>query len=497
MTRHEPKCRSNRAIPLLGAWLVACFAGAAGCGGQSAEPKGPTQAAAQPTGATGTTPSGQQYAVSDLPSSGEKADRPKQNAAAATAYAAGLEAFRQGDMDGAQAQFAKAAEADPKAAYQAYHSLGVVRERLGNGGGALSAYLKAVDVVPDYEPSIVSYALLSARMGKTAEAEAYLKGKQAKMPKSAAVLAALAEVKSIGGDSGEAQRLAQEALKKNPDFRPAMETLARDHYRNRRLDLALYALKGILDGYGQDNPARDKDNAQAHLLRGLIYKEQGLRSSAIAEFKRALDLRPDLVEARVQLAAYLLESGNATEAAPLLEGALRYDRSNVYAHLNLGDAYRLLGKTKEARRELEWVLSKDPNVAEAHYDLGLLYLFAESIPGLTPQQSVDEALREFASYKEKKPRSAQGGTPDDTEELITRAKSKKAVMEAEANKPPPPVAPTPSAAPSAGPSMAAAATSAGAKAASGPSAAPAGSGAPASSAGSRGSLPPLKEGTAK
>jgi len=40
-------------------------------------------------------------------------------------------------------------------------------------------------------------------------------------------------------DTGSAQRIAQEALKINPDYRPAMVIIARDHYRNRRLDLAL------------------------------------------------------------------------------------------------------------------------------------------------------------------------------------------------------------------------------------------------------------------
>ena len=90
------------------------------------------------------------------------------------------------------------------------------------------------------------------------------------MPKSAAVSAALAEVKSIQGDSAAAQRFAQDALKKNPDYAPAMIALARDHYRARRLDLALYTLRAILDGYGPENPPRDKNNAEAHLLRGLI-----------------------------------------------------------------------------------------------------------------------------------------------------------------------------------------------------------------------------------
>jgi Tfp pilus assembly protein PilF len=265
-----------------------------------------------------------------------------------------------------------------------------------------------------------------------------------KLPKSAAVTAALAEVKSLDGDSAEAQRVAQEALKKDTDFRPAMLTLARDHYRARRLDLALYTLKGILDGYGPENPARDKNNAEARMLRAVIFKEQGLKKPAIEDFEKALEFRPDLVEARVQLATYRLESGNAQEAAQLLEGALRYDNDHVLARLNLGDAYRLLGKASEAKRELEWVLKQDPNMAEAHYNLGLVYLFSASIPGVSPKEAANRAISELEIYTKMKPRGS--GVPDDTEELITRAKTKKALIEAkeaEQAAAPAPAAPAP------------------------------------------------------
>src|SRR6476620_12794969 len=121
------------------------------------------------------------------------------------------------------------------------------------------------------------------------------------IPNSGAVLAALAEVKSIQKDSASAQQLAQDALKKNPDYRPAMLTIARDHYRARRLDLALYTLTAILDGYGPENPPRDKNNADAHMLRALILKEQGKRKAAIEELTTVLGLRPDLVDARLHL----------------------------------------------------------------------------------------------------------------------------------------------------------------------------------------------------
>ncbi|HEY6079754.1 MAG TPA: tetratricopeptide repeat protein, partial [Polyangiaceae bacterium] len=274
---------------------VACGgAGAEGAGAKTPS-SGATPAAAP--GGVATTPDGQQIGVSDAPTSGEASQRSAMNASALSAYQAGMQAFQAGDLQGAKTQFVSATQADPKA-FQAYYSLGVVRERLNETSGALQAYRQATTIVADYEPAIVAYAVLLARSGKADEANDFLNGRQAQMPKSAALSAAMAEVKSIQGDSGAAQRLAQEALKKNPDYRPAMITLARDHYRSRRLDLALYALKGILDGYGDENPPRDKNNAEAHLLRGLIYKEQGLKALAIPELQEAIRLRPDLVEAR-------------------------------------------------------------------------------------------------------------------------------------------------------------------------------------------------------
>jgi tetratricopeptide (TPR) repeat protein len=223
--------------------------------------------------------------------------------------------------------------------------------------------------------------------------------------------------------------LAQKALKKDPDYRPAMVTLARDHYRARRLDLALYTLTAILDGYGQENPARDKNNADAHLLRALIFKEQGKRKGAIDELTTVVGLRPDLVEARLHLAAYMLEAGNALEARPILEKALEYDPSSVLVHLNLGDTYRLLGRPKDALDHLTWVSRKDPGLAQAHYNLGLVYLFSTGVPGLNEEQAIDHAIASFERFKKLGPRVARGAG-DDVDELIARARNKKAIIEA-------------------------------------------------------------------
>lgn len=422
--------RLASATKVVGAAGLLMAAGLLGCGGSAQEPKAPVATASSGAPSGQLIPStGQQFGISDALSSGASGvARPRMNAAAANSYAAGMQAFQTGDLDGAVSQFTKATEADPSG-YQAYYSLGVVRERLGNSSGALSAYSKAIAIVADYEPAIVAYAVLTAQQGNPDAAEEYLNGRLAKMERSAALTTALAEVKSIRGDSGAAQRLAKEALKTNPDYRPAMVVMARDHYRSRRLDLSLYALQGVLEGYGAENPPRDKDNPEAILIRGLIYKERGQRALAMADFRRCIELRPDLVEAKVQLAAYLLEAGNAPEAVPLLESALRYDRDNLLARMNLGDGYRLLGRFADAKLQLDWVAQKDSKLPQVHYGLGLLYLFGENLPGVTPKQAAERAISSFEEYKKLRPRAGPGQA-DDVDELITAAKSKKAVIEA-------------------------------------------------------------------
>ena len=410
---------------------------------QTPPPKAPTQpivAGANPT------PGRPQIGMSDAPSSARLGDTPAPAPprAALTGQASGLyqqalQAFANGDLRAAKGLFEQATQAEPRS-HQAFYSLGVVQERLKDNGAAAS-YRQAYTLVPDYEPALISYAMLLAKKGQLSEADRFLTEKRGQMPKSAAVTATLAEVKSLQKDTGSAQRFAQEALKINPDYRPAMVIIARDHYRNRRLDLALYALQAILDGFEPvaENPPRDKDNGEALLLRGLIWKEQGNRFGAMDQFRKAVAKRPDLVEARIQLGAALLAAGSADEALPILEGAVRYDAENLGGHLDLGDAYRLVQRYGDAKREFEWVLAHDASLPQVHYDLGLLYLYAPSIPGMTGKQQIGEAIRELTKFREVRARDEK----DDSEELLNSAKIKEGEItaaSAPAAPPPPPAA---------------------------------------------------------
>lgn len=342
-------------------------------------------------------------------------------------YEEGWQAWLNGDLQTAKRKFQEAQAADPKSPTPPY-SLGVVLERLGDTAGAQQAYRNAFTNSPSHELSMCAHALSLAHAGHPREADTFLADKRNKKPNSPRLTSCQAELKSIAKDHGTAQQLAQDALRMDPDFKEAMVTIARDHYRARKLDLSKYALQAILEGFGEASPARDKDNAEAHLIRGLIYREGGARAVALSDFEAAVKRRPDLVEALVNLGSMRLEAGNATGAQPVLESAVRFAPKNAIAHLNLGDCYRLLGRYADAKKEFDLALSHDSSLTAAHYDLGLMYLTAPTIPGNTADSQVATAIKELETYRTMRGPKPPPGVQDDIDDLIARAKAKQAEL---------------------------------------------------------------------
>ena len=351
------------------------------------------------------------------------------------AYDRGWRAWLNGDLQGAKAAFQEAQSDAPTSPAPPY-SLGTVLERLGDVSGAQTQFRSSFSNKPDYEPGICAYALSLASNGKAADADSFLSDKHSKLPNSYVITTCYAEVKSLAGDTTSAQSLAGDALRVKPDYSEAMVVVARDYYRQHKIGLASYALQAILQGFGDSSPPRDKDNAEAHLLRGIIEREQGQRLAAMTDFDAARQSRPDMVEALIQTGAMKLEAGNVTDATPLLEASVRYAPQNALAHLNLGDAYRLGGRPADALKEFNTALSLDSTQATAHYDMGLMYLFSPSIPGMSADSQVSTAIKEFQTYKSMRGPKATGAQ-DDTDELLARAQAKQAELKNAAATPAP------------------------------------------------------------
>jgi tetratricopeptide (TPR) repeat protein len=370
---------------------------------------------------------------------------------AKASYQRGWAAWLSGDLPAAKKGFEEAASKDENNPAPRY-SLGVVLERLGDSAGAQSAFRAAFTAKADYEIALGAYAFSLAGKGALNEAATFLEDRAIKAPTSFRIKTYLAEIKSLQGDHSTAQTTAQDALRLNPNFDEAMVTIARDHWRARKLELGRYALQAILDGFGEGAPARDADNAEAALVRGLLERDYGRRAVAMTAFELAAKKRPDMAEALVGLGAMKLEAGNASEAQPVLESAVKFAPKSSVAHLNLGDCYRLVGRPADAKREFDTALDLDASLAAVHYDVGLLYLFTPNVAGMTPAGQIDAAIAEFEKYKGMK--SAKQGV-DDVDDLITRAKAKQAELKALASAPPEPTPAAPaSAAPSATPSAA-------------------------------------------
>lgn len=359
---------------------------------------------------------------------------------ARAAYDAGVGLYNAGDLPGAAGQFQNAISAEPKA-YEAYYALGVTYERMGKTSDALEAYRNAYKLNPNYDAAIAAYGFLLFRQGSRTEAETFLSDQSAKNPKALGVMTALAEIKSLGGDSNSAQTLAGNVLTVEAKYEPAMVLIARDHYRRGRVDLATYVLSAILDGQktqeekekglpAKTNPPRAPNNAEAHLLRAIILQKSGERLAAAKWFETAAKLRPDLVDAQLQVGLIRLEANDADGALEPLRRAVQYQSGNAEAHLALGDAYRLGNKGPDAKKEYQWVIAATGAPANlkalAQYNMGLLYFLTPGMDGLSNVQRYDKSVEFWNQYKTAKGTASGPAWPQDADDLIEQARRARA-----------------------------------------------------------------------
>lgn len=108
----------------------------------------------------------------------------------------------------------------------------------------------------------------------------------------------------------------------------------------------------------------------------LILAERGDLAGAERHFRRAGEIDPEDVEARVRHADILTRLQRTDEAVDLLEGVLEADAASPLARLALGAAHQKAGAVDAARVALAKVLEAAPGApaerAEAHYRLAVL-----------------------------------------------------------------------------------------------------------------------------
>lgn len=107
----------------------------------------------------------------------------------------------------------------------------------------------------------------------------------------------------------------------------------------------------------------DVSNAQRaefYYQRGTYYDKVGLRTLAFFDFKHALTLKPDLVEAYNFIGIHFTQLQQFTQAFDAFDSALDLDPEHEYAYLNRGIALYFADRPSLAKEDLLAFLNKQP-----------------------------------------------------------------------------------------------------------------------------------------
>jgi tetratricopeptide (TPR) repeat protein len=118
--------------------------------------------------------------------------------------------------------------------------------------------------------------------------------------------------------------------------------------------------------------ARFPDERHLHYGYGLALAQAG-DALSLEQFQREIELFPDDLLARVELAFGLLARGRASEALPPAERAVALAPRLFAAHLALGRALVETGAVERGLGELERAAQLEPGIVEIHWALANAY----------------------------------------------------------------------------------------------------------------------------
>lgn len=131
----------------------------------------------------------------------------------------------------------------------------------------------------------------------------------------------------------------------------------------------------------------DENLAEAHSSLALIhvYFDHDW-SRAEQEFRRALELNPDLPTAHQRYGSYLTFMGRFEESIREYETALKLDPFSLQINMNLATTYYMRGEYDRAVKHVQKTMELEPNYMPLHFLLGLVYI---------QQNRLEEAIQEF------------------------------------------------------------------------------------------------------
>ena len=257
----------------------------------------------------------------------------------------GIAEKRTGDINAARGDLEKAFPKVPEEKIRVETGMELIE--IYSGAGELDKAAATVSVLRGLEPTDEAVLYTAYRIYSDLANESLL-SLSVVAPSSARMHQAIAHELAKRGEATEAIVNYRAALKIDPDLPGLHFELA--EMLNASTDAATRAeAESEYRAALQADPA----DAQAECRLGDIATRKNDLKEAYQRYSRALELQPDNVDANIGMANVLASTDQPEKAEPLLEHALELDPTNALAHFRLSSVYRHVGRTADAKHELE------------------------------------------------------------------------------------------------------------------------------------------------
>jgi len=175
----------------------------------------------------------------------------------------------------------------------------------------------------------------------------------------------LAKLAQVAPDSAQFHRILAQALESQDDFSGAIAQYRKALEIDPKLPGLHFELGQAILAKSTDEPSRqeaekefrlaladDPADAYSQYMMGEIAWLRAHPDRAMEYYSEAVRLAPDWVDARIALGKTLTALGRPAEALDELAQAIREDPQSDIAHYRLAQAYRKLGRSDDAEREL-------------------------------------------------------------------------------------------------------------------------------------------------
>jgi tetratricopeptide (TPR) repeat protein len=274
----------------------------------------------------------------------------------------GLEKQRNGDLEGAAADYRQFLQIHPEAT--AIHSnLGAALAGSGQFEEAISEYKIALRQSPALVEARLNLALCYYKMGRIEDATTQLERVHAESPGNHQAVLLLGDCYMRMDREKDVIRILEPERAKYPDDLAIAYLLGTALIRQKRVEEGQVLVDRIL---------RNGDSAEAHLMLGTAKMGASDFAGARDEFAKANALNSDLPEVHVLYAKALMLTGDSDLSEKEFAAELRVDPFNFDANLQLGAMAKQAQNYELARKYFERAAETRPGDPGVRYQLALL-----------------------------------------------------------------------------------------------------------------------------